>query len=281
MNRYIDRYRYEDSYRDYDYDNDGYPGEFVYGDDVYIDDYYMDELWKPIEGIPGYWVSDKGRIYSNIKNKFIYGSPTGRCGHLDLSLRVYVNGRSYRVRMMVRHINDDPTNNCVENLAWGTQLDNTQDCIRNGHFRYFTDEDRELAMEKRRTPVTAVNLRTGDKTGYISQQSAARDLNISQGSIARVLSGRSKHANGYFFYYTNDPMNIDVNSYRIVRHRALIRAVNIKTGDVFIFKGQTEAARELGMSIASISNVLSNKQYSAKGYIFEYVDEEDYYDSTY
>lgn len=44
----------------------------------------------------------------------------------------------------------------------------------------------------------------------------------------------------------------------------------------FIFRGQTEAARVLGLSIASVSMVLSGKMKTSRGYIFEYVDEEEY-----
>lgn len=33
---------------------------------------------------------------------------------------------------LVRHLDDDPANNQIENLAWGTHQDNADDCKRNG-----------------------------------------------------------------------------------------------------------------------------------------------------
>jgi hypothetical protein len=42
------------------------------------------------------------------------------------------------------------------------------------------------------------------------------------------------------------------------------------------FKGLTAAATRLNMSVASVSNVLHEKQRFAKGWLFEYMDEEEY-----
>lgn len=281
----------DDPYHDYDWDNDGFPGEFIYGDSVYIDDYYMDERWKPVKGFRDYYISDKGRLYSSLSDSFIRPTPTGDSGHLDVTL--WINGRRYHRYIhrlvaeafipnpynlpMVRHLDNDPTNNEVENLAWGTQFDNMHDCIKAKRFKYFSEEDREIAMQKRRTPVTAVDLRTGEEIEYISQQEAARDLCMTQGSINRVLRGLNAHACGYYFYFTNEPKPIDFKNYRYSRHGALIKAIDLHSGEEYIFRGQTEAARELGMSISSVSMILSGKMRSSKGWIFEYVDEEDVY----
>lgn len=287
--RYGEAWRYEDPYKDYDFDNDGYPGEYVYGDDVYIDDYYMDEVWKPDRDFSDYWVSDKGRVYSVTSDEFIYGSPTGRCGHIDMSL--YHNGiryHKYLHRMVaeafipnpfnlpqVRHMDNDPSNNCADNLRWGTQLDNVHDCIKSGRFRYFKDEDIEKANAARRTPVVAVDLQTGEKIEYISQQEAARDLGMTQSSISRVLRGLSRHAHGYYFYYANDPKEIDVRNYRYSRKFAPIRAIDLENGRSYIFRGQTEASKALGISISSISYILSGKMRQSKGFTFEYAEECD------
>ena len=267
------------------------PGEYIYGDDVYIDEIYMGEVWKPIQNFPGYWVSDKGRVYSSISESFIYGSPVGESGHIDVGLRK--DGKRYHRYLhrlvgeafienpdglpLIRHMDSDPSNNDESNLEWGTQLDNVRDCIESGRFRYFTKDDIEKANSVRRTPITAVDLKTGEEIEYTSQQEASRDLGITQGGINRVLRGLSSHANGYYFYYTNNPKRIDVANYRYSRKRAPIRAIDLKTGDSYIFKGQTEAANVLGISISSISCILSGKIHRAKGFTFEYANEEECY----
>ena len=287
--RYWDEERYSDPYKDYDWDSDGYPGELVYGDDVYLSDEYLDEVWKPVYGFPGYWVSDCERLYSALSDRFIYGTPTGRLGHVDVSL--WRDGKRYHRYLhrlvaeafipnphnypLVRHLDSNPLNNRVDNLAWGTDLDNVRDCIEAGRFRYLTREDVEKANAVRRTPVVAVNLRTGVETKYISQQEASRDLDMRQGDISGVLRGESRHAHGYYFYYADRPKRIDVSAYRYSRKFAPIRATNLRTGEQWVFHGQTAAAHALGLSLASVCNVLNGKAHQAKGYTFEY--EEDCY----
>lgn len=290
MRFYGESNRYVDPYKDYDWDNDGFPGEFVYGDDVYLDDYYMGEVWKPIECFEDYWVSDRGRIYSTISDKFMYGTPTGCCGHLDVSLRA--NGKRYHAYIhrlvaeafipnpynlpIVRHLDDDPSNNDVENLAWGTQYDNIQDCISSKRFRYFTGDDIELANSKRRTPIIATNLKTHEEIYFISQQEASRMLGIDQSAISAVIRGLSRHAKGYYFRYADQSLDIDLDSYKYSKKGTKIKAIHLNTGEEYIFGSQTEAAMELGMSIASVSTILSGKTYKAKGFTFEYVDEEEF-----
>lgn len=285
----IDERRYTDPYKDYDWDNDGIPGEYVYGDGEWSDPEYGDELWKQTN-VPGYWVSDYGRVYSEHKGKFIYGSPAGELGHIDFSLRH--NGKRTHAYLhtmvgdaflynpdngyLVRHMDNDPSNNMPWNLKWGTDYDNVHDCIDSGRAYRFSKEDIEKANEARRTKIVSVNLRTGEEVEYISQQEASRDLGLSQGSINRVLRGLSKHANGYYFYYADNPKPINVSSYKYSRKGAPIRAIDLKTGNTYIFKGQTEAAKTLGLSISSISCILSGKTYQAKGYTFEYIEEGDY-----
>lgn len=279
-----------DYYNCCDWDFYGFPGDCIFGDDVYIPEEYMDERWLPVRGVPfyDYWVSDKGRLWSNISQRFIEGTPNCRTGHIDIS--IICNGKrhhKYLHRMvaeafipnphnypLVRHLNDDPSDNRVENLAWGTSLDNVHDCIKNGHFRRFTPDDIELANQKRRTPIKAVHLASGREYEFISQQEASRVLGVNQSDISSVARGKATNARGYYFYYTNEEPSIDLNDYRYSRHFALIRAIDLYTGETYIFKGQTDAARELGVSVASVSMILSGKTKSVKGFTFEYVNEE-------
>lgn len=252
-----------------------------------------DDLWLPT-GYDGYFVSDSGHVWGpgrNGRGCLMHPTPGNRYGHLEVSIKI--NGRrihEYVHRLvaeafipnphnypLVRHLNDDPTDNRVENLAWGTQSDNMQDAIEHGTFVYFSDQDRELAMQKRRTPIIAIDLSNGKEYEFESQQEASRVLGVNQSCIYRVLSGNGGNARGFYFMYANDRRPIDVSSIKYSRHGAPIRAIDLETGEEFIFVGQTEAARELGMSVSSVSMVLSGKMRQAKGYVFEYVKEEGIY----
>ncbi len=114
------------------------------------------EIWKPINNFPGYEVSDKGRVRTFKKtgpqSDYLKDTPkimrpgTHLNGYYLLNLRQdkVTKGRSVHRLVadafipnpdnlpLVRHIDSNPTNNCVENLAWGTQKDNMQDMYKSG-----------------------------------------------------------------------------------------------------------------------------------------------------
>lgn len=201
-----------------DFDNDGFPGEFVYGDEAYIDDYYMDELWKPVCGFEGlYWISNKARVWSTKNNCFIKVKPMDNCGHLGVCL--YHDGiRYYRYihRLVaeafipnphgypiVRHMYDLPYRNTVGDLKWGTKRDNAFDAIRNGRAYIPTDDDREKGCIVTRIPILAIDTQSGKVLRFNSQTEASRVLNIQQSNIWKVLNGERKQAGGYTFKYVD------------------------------------------------------------------------------
>lgn len=170
-----------------------------------------DERWAEVDY--GYYVSDRGRIWSGRSQKFLKPKRLDRHGHVGLTIR---NGDKpsykYLHRLIaeefipnpdnlpvVRHLNDDPRDNHVDNLAWGTQRDNMYDCIENGNAYFPSDEDREKGFEKVRTPLIAINLETGERTRFRGQGEAGRILGIHQANIWKVLHGERHSAGGYTF----------------------------------------------------------------------------------
>ena len=105
------------------------------------------EVWAPVVGHEGrYMVSTLGRVVS---------LPWRQCRHARI-LKPYMRGPYPAVRLrnvgrnihrlmaeaflcadapgaVVRHLDDNPTNNTIGNLAWGTARDNELDKIANGN----------------------------------------------------------------------------------------------------------------------------------------------------
>lgn len=190
-------------------------GEYVYGDYVYGADEYLDERWWYIDGAPGYLISDHGRVWSAKTRSFIKPKPMDKQGHIGVCLSIDGQRRyEYLHRLMakafipnpnqypiVRHLNDSPPDNELENLDWGTQKDNFRDCVRNGHAHFVTRDEREIWLRRLRRPVLAINIRTGEKKEFVGQTEAGRVLGIQQANIWKVLNGERQHACGYRFEY--------------------------------------------------------------------------------
>lgn len=113
------------------------------------------ETWKPVVGYEGlYEVSDRGRVRSIervVGNRRYPGRllkvrplPNGR-PRVSLSRNgVAVDAYTYRLvleafrgprppGMECLHWDDDPNNNSLSNLRWGTRTDNMRDMSRNGN----------------------------------------------------------------------------------------------------------------------------------------------------
>lgn len=114
------------------------------------------EKWLPVVGYEGiYEVSDRGRVWSvprqrsdgrfSVGGKFIALTPHP-AGHLLARLVNGDRGKAHYVHKLVAaafigtcpdglevcHDNDDPTDNRVENLSYGTRSKNMHDRVRNG-----------------------------------------------------------------------------------------------------------------------------------------------------
>ena len=105
---------------------------------------------REIQGCYGYFVTDDGKIFSNRTGELIelkqhqvkgyyfvnlhtgYGRKTRKkLAVHHLVLMCYVGEKPFN-KAVTRHLNGNPHDNRVENLAWGTYKENTQDMIRHG-----------------------------------------------------------------------------------------------------------------------------------------------------
>ena len=173
------------------------------------------EIWKDIEGFPGYQISDQGSIKSYINNRHGIGKkshflkPTiTKRGYCVVQL-----GRGNRRQVhrlvakafipnpdglpLVRHLDDNPSNNSVTNLAWGTQTDNMRDCVK--HDRLVGDT--RAAIESIKKPVKAYSIDGNFMKTYDSVHSAARELNVWPQHICNVIKGKINQTGGYKFEY--------------------------------------------------------------------------------
>ena len=203
-------------YRDeYDCGYDYISGCYIYPPDITMEEDYMDERWWYIDGAPGYMISDCGRVWSERTERFLKVKPMDREGHMGVCMSINGEPRyEYIHRLMakafipnphslpvVRHLNDNPRDNALENLAWGTQRDNMHDALRNGKTFCTTPENRRRIADEQSIPIIAVNLTTGERLKFKGQTEAARVLGIHQANIWKVLNGERPRAQGYYFEY--------------------------------------------------------------------------------
>ena len=171
--------------------------------------------YRDIPGFPGYRVGDDGSVWtcrervanSTGRIQFALGSswkpmrPGSSQGHC-LIVVLFRNNKRFtrRVHRLVleafvgprtegtecRHLNGDPFDNHLENLKWGTHLENMQDMELHGT-SCLRGEKHGLA---KLTDAIVRNIRMATKAGT-TQMSIARQLGVDQSTISDVV--RRKH----------------------------------------------------------------------------------------
>ena len=178
----------------------------------------MKKKWRDVTGFDGYQISDNGEVRSFINNRHGVGAksrilkPTSnKHGYDTVCL-----GRGNRKLVhrlvaeayipnpdglpLVRHLDDNPKNNNYSNLAWGTQADNMQDCVRHGRLV----GDTRAAVESRKKEVVATSIDGTHTMIFESLQEAARSLGVWSQHICSVIQGKIRQTGGWVFRYTED-----------------------------------------------------------------------------
>lgn len=180
------------------------------GDQMQMDD----EQWRPISGLEGeYEVSSLGRVRSLprvMRRKSKSGTPStipipGKIMsppvHQTGYLVVYIRGRKHYVHdlvlstffgprpagMVCRHADGNRINPRLDNLSWGTRLENVEDARKHGTFLRG-----ETASNAKLTEAQALKILT--LRGTLTNTEIARLYNLKQPTISNLFSGATwKH----------------------------------------------------------------------------------------
>lgn len=101
-------------------------------------------VWCPIPSAPGYSVNALGMVRNDSRQRVLKSWMNGPY----LAVSIYMRGqrKTRLIHSLVleafrglrpkgafgRHLDDDPLNNALSNLAWGSPSQNTLDSVRNG-----------------------------------------------------------------------------------------------------------------------------------------------------
>ena len=151
---------------------------------------------RPIQGCPGYFVSDTGRVWG--PRKELKPTPRGPRHRQYLAFTAYPKRKRQHVRLhhavanaflgakplggWVCHHNDIATDNRVENLYYGTPRSNRLDCFRNGRqsLRGEKGPSAKLTWEQVHTIRRAY-------TAGIAQRAMARQYGVSNTTIYHIV----------------------------------------------------------------------------------------------
>lgn len=183
----------------------------------------MEEIWKPIDGFEAYQVSSLGKVrskdrYANsgigirlYKGKVLKPGMS-RDGYLHVVLSKDNKQTTFNVHrlvyetfngkipegMQVNHIDEDKTNNSIENLNVMTFKENIN--WGTGNERRAKSMINHKSLSK---PIIQYSL-NGDKLAeFEGTHDAARKLNINPGNINNALKGRIKTAGGFKWKYND------------------------------------------------------------------------------
>lgn len=158
-----------------------------------------------IPGFPGYYISKRGGLWSNRKNgqwKKLKPHLNKMWNRYQCTLRdsrgirklckisrlvatVYLPKPS-STKLVIRHLDDNPLNNHVDNLRWGTQKQNMEDARKNGKLRGSSCKASRAKLSKKDL-ILIFKL----KAKGLYYKDIAKRLGVSVGTIGRVINKKS------------------------------------------------------------------------------------------
>ena len=149
------------------------------------------DVWDvvPIPGADGYYITKSGRVFSMRElslHKDKDGYTRANAGKLRKGLHQLMAlaflPRPKPMQDEVRHLDGNPGNNTLENLAWGTRAENAGDMARHGTVKGEKNATSKLTTEQ-------VIFIKKDKS--LTYRELAARFNVSWHCIKQVKSGRN------------------------------------------------------------------------------------------
>lgn len=159
-----------------------------------------------IPGFPGYHISKEGKLYNKghpVKTFYHkrYERTKSRNGNLSKNVKIHrLVAEAYIPNPnnlpVVMHLDDNPLNNKVSNLKWGTQKDNVRDAISKGRLKVSGKDNPMYGVHRFgiESPNASLSLRKirridrlklrGNTNRYI-----AKRLRVSNATIGNYLKG--------------------------------------------------------------------------------------------
>jgi len=246
----------------------------------YIDNSLENEEWREIDytKIFGeivltdkkYFVSNLGR-FKNSYGQIMDNYKPNQNGYI----RVYIYKKTIALHRLVaytflanpenkeqvNHKDGNKLNNYIENLEWCSNAENQKHKFETGLGNNFTRK------------VKQYDLNWNFIKEYESIVLAAREANVSKGTIRGVLIKYRKTAGGYIWRYSDDTnidftekISINENRGRSVGQYDLTMNLIKKHDNI------AEAARNIGIHKNNIWAVIKNNKKSAGGFIWKYLD---------
>ena len=156
------------------------------------------ENWLPVAGWPGYFISDQGNVQGSrgrLLKPCLSRTRPGGVSYLKVTLKVNGKQITPRIHELVlwhfvgpkpngleaRHRNGNNLDNRLENLCWGTSLENNLDRIEHGTMPYGEAHGRAKLTE--------------EQVAYIRAQphgsaQLARELGVSYQTIKGIRRGK-------------------------------------------------------------------------------------------
>lgn len=168
----------------------------------------IEEIWKSIEGYPNYEVSNLGRVrslnYNKTKIRNLYIDENG---YKKITLSKNCKIKTLKVHRLVaqaflpnpnnytevNHKDENPSNNCVENLEW---------CTRSYNINYGKRTDKQ-----KKHLYKSINQYSKDGE-FIKRWDCIRDIERELGyrhqNIIMCANGKYKSSHGFIWRYKED-----------------------------------------------------------------------------